>query len=574
MKTFLLKTLLLLLLPLVVFAEEEVPEDIVTIKENSIELTEIDGAVELTLKLNVKDGFFAYIDKFELDLDNFSAEIITLDPIVTFFDKTFNKNKKGVRIHANLRAKLVSKPDSEINNLSQLTLDLTYQACTEEYCLFPTHTKLKHQLSTEEQKIIQSTQKPSWLKGGWFLGLLFVFMAGFFTSLTPCVYPMLPITIAVLGANKSGSHFKGFIKSSIYVLGMAVTYSLLGVFAATTGFMFGSLLSNSYFLLALGLVLFVGALSMFDVFELKTPSFIENRLSKGSKKSSYVGLFISGAFSGLIVGPCVGPVLVGVLGYVSQTQDMLLGFSLLFSFALGLGALIILMGTFSNLLEKLPRSGTWMIAVKKLMGLTFLVLIIYFIRPLLQIRDLTIITSVIFALFGLILILRQKKNSHTGILESSIYKSIFIFGLLLAISSSFLSHERFERFFGYSGSTFANTHWDIYTDEKLALANTNDQYVVLDFYADWCAACRELKHKTFSKDEVSKYSDKIKWLYFDSTKSGNKLAELKKKYNIVGLPTILFFDQNGVLKKELTLTGFEEPELFVKRLDKLFLKGE
>lgn len=545
---------------------QEVPQDIVTIKDNSISLQNQKGQIHLDFDIEVKEGFFAYQDKFEVNLKDFNTLRLDLNPIVSFFDQTFQKTKHGVKNTAHVETVLSfagKTPPSKIE------LQLVYQACTEEYCLFPTHVNAEHLLTSDETSAIKNSITPHWLQKGLLLSLLFVFGAGFLTSLTPCVYPMLPITLVILGTNKSHSKLIGFSRSFTYVLGMSLTYSMLGLLAATTGFMFGSLLSNSYFLIFLSLILFVGALSMFDIFEIQTPRFLRDRLNTQSQSTSYVALFLTGLFSGLIVGPCVGPVLVGVLGYVSQTGSLFLGFSLLFAFSMGLGSLILVLGTFSNLFDKIPRSGSWMILIKKLLGLAFLALIIYFIRPILSSRDVTLVTFIIIFSFAFILSIKSFKAEDTSLFEKSIYRTTLIFSFVLVIITLSMSDERFERLFGYSSETFANTHWDTFSEEKLELAKEHGQFVVLDFYADWCAACRELKHITFADPRVSQFSNKIKWMYFDSTKQSKILDQLKTKYNIVGLPTILFFDSKGVLHTDLTLTGFEKPDQFLQRLNNL-----
>ncbi len=350
---------------------------------------------------------------------------------------------------------------------------------------------------------------------------------------------------------------------------MAVTYASLGIIASSTGFMFGSLMANKYFLGGLSFLLFIAALSMFDVFEIQTPRFLQKRLSQQNRSSSYFALFITGLFSGLMVGPCVGPVLVGILAFVSQTGSLVTGFTLLFAFAMGLGSLILVLGTFSGMLEKIPRSGKWMNGVKKGLGVVFLGLILYFLQPILKTKTLFLAGLAVTGLFSLLQLVfhRQKLNQST--LELSIFRAVFVFCILFSGFVGFLSNERFERFFGYNGSSYANTQWEVYSEEAIESAKAKNQYVILDFYAEWCAACRELKNLTFADPKVAQFSEKIRWLYFDSTEPSEKLAELKSKFRILGLPTILFFDPQGNLREDLTLTGFENSENFLKRLNAL-----
>lgn len=546
--------------------EGEVPDDIVGISRERVEFdTASDG---LKFEVSVKEGFFSYLDKFSVEIDGVKAENLSFDPVVTFFDKTFNKNKTGVKSSALGSAKINSTKAYVEGDV--ITIKLGYQACTVEYCLFPAEVTYKQALSKPEAKFLSKSSGPDWLKGGLFYALLFIFFTGLLTSLTPCVYPLIPITLAVLGREKSDSRLSGFVKSLTYVLGMALAYSALGMLAATSGFMFGSLLSNIYFIGFLSFVLFLAALSMLDVFEIKSPAFL-NKFG-GGKKKSLIGVFVSGAFSGLVVGPCVGPVLVGILSYVSTSGDLFKGFLFLFVFALGLGSLIIVLGTFSNLIDKLPKSGGWMIWVKKVLGLVFVLMIAYFLKPILEAQNFILVMSGVFLILSVIMLWHYKKVGYASSMEKALFRTLLIFSVFTGLAVYFMSAERFERLVGYNSSTYLNTHWDVFSEEKLALAKKNGHVVILDFYADWCAACKELKHITFSDTRVLDYSDKIKWLYFDSTKPSERLTEYKEKYKIMGLPTILIFDSSGELRSDLTLTGFEGPDKFIKRLNKLNIK--
>jgi len=548
---------------------QAVPSDILVIKEGSVEFIEHEGTPLLQFDILVKQGFFAYEEKFDVNINKIDSLGISVDPLVRFYDKTFKKVKTGVRDTA--RITLPIKPESGLDTRS-LVLKLGYQACTADYCLFPAQTEIEVKLSNRDQQVLQRALQPGWLQQGLLVTFLFVFGAGFLTSLTPCVYPMIPITLAVLGASSPKSRSEGFIKSLTYVLGLASTYAVLGMIAASTGFMFGSLMSNSYFLIALSAVLFVGALSMFEVFEIQAPALLRGRLSQYQNSSaSYLALFSTGLFSGLMVGPCVGPVLVGILGYVSQSGSLIFGFALLFVFALGLGALIVVLGTFTSLMKKIPRSGAWMSSVKKMLGISFLGLIVYFLNPILNFKELILAGLGLLIIFSLILTVYDlsPKEFFLKPFDRAFWRSVLVFSVLGMLISYDLPKERLERLIGYNYENFGSSNWDIYTDQKLELAADNHQYVVLDFYADWCAACRELKHKTFAKPEVANFSNRIKWLYFDSTSSSEKLVQLKERYKILGLPTILFFDSNGKLRNDLRLTGFEEPKQFLKRLKKL-----
>ncbi len=209
------------------------------------------------------------------------------------------------------------------------------------------------------------------------LAFVAVFLAGVAMSFTPCVYPVIPLTLGFIGARSAGGKWKGFLLSLIYVLGMATTYAILGVFASLSGKLFGQVGSSpvSYFIIAN--VCLVLGLSMLDVFQIPQISFTNSRLPQ--KKGGYFGAYAVGLFSGLIVGPCTAPVLAVILVYVGTKQNLLYGFSLLFIFGYGVGFLMILLGTFTGLLASIPRSGVWLERVKKFFGLLLILAAEYFL---------------------------------------------------------------------------------------------------------------------------------------------------------------------------------------------------
>jgi thiol:disulfide interchange protein DsbD len=204
--------------------------------------------------------------------------------------------------------------------------------------------------------------------------LVIAFVGGILASLTPCIYPMIPITAGVIGhANIGGSKVRGFLLSLIYVMGMALTYAALGVFAAASGRFFGAINSSPWTFLLVGNVIMLFGLGMLDVFPLPT---IAGPLV--SRKLGVVGIFLAGISAALVAGPCTTPVLGTLLAYIASSQSLVGGGLLLFVFSLGMGTLLLLVGTFSSFLTAIPRSGTWMVAIKKTMGVLMLFLAQYF----------------------------------------------------------------------------------------------------------------------------------------------------------------------------------------------------
>ena len=207
----------------------------------------------------------------------------------------------------------------------------------------------------------------TYLQTSMMLSFLAVYLGGVLVSFTPCVYPVIPLTVAYVGGRCGGSRSKGFLLSLVYVLGMSVTYTAIGGFAALTGRLFGQIQTNPWINIVIANVVILLGLSMLDVFEIPMPQFL-SRLQPEKQGQGYVGSFFVGLTSGFILGPCSAPVLYILLGYVAAKQNVLYGMSLLFVFALGMGTLLILLGTFAGLLASLPKAGLWMVRVKHLFG--------------------------------------------------------------------------------------------------------------------------------------------------------------------------------------------------------------
>jgi cytochrome c-type biogenesis protein len=208
------------------------------------------------------------------------------------------------------------------------------------------------------------------------LDYLKAFLGGVGISLTPCIYPLIPITVGYIGASSSGSKFKGFLLSLVYVTGIAITYSILGLFASLSGTIFGRLSSHPLTYLLVGIVIILFGLSMSDLFVVNLPNIIK---LPGLKKKGYFSAFLLGLSSGLIISPCLTPALGAILLYLATKKNLLYGATLLFTFAYGMGLILILVGSFSALLVNLPRSGKWMLYIKKAFSFILIGMGMYFI---------------------------------------------------------------------------------------------------------------------------------------------------------------------------------------------------
>jgi thiol:disulfide interchange protein DsbD len=525
---------------------------------------------EVKIQVSMPKGFHAYSDQFKiLNIlpQNFKGGSISASPEIEFYDKYTNKNRRGVYEKGSISI-VLEAPEKIENPLQIVTFDLRYQICSDHVCYLPKtvpiHVDASAKVTTGAEKLTAPIKQTfsifksidELLRSNMILAFLSVFIAGILTSFTPCIFPMLPITISILGyhADKH-SRFKNFSRSLAYVLGIALTYSTLGVIAAMTGSLFGSMLTNKYVLAGLVILFFAMALSMWGAYEIQSPAFIRNKLGTG-KSHGLGGAFVMGLVAGIVASPCVGPVLVSILTYVSTTKNILLGFSLLFTFAFGLGLLFIIIGLFSSALKLLPKSGVWMDGIKFILGAGMWGAALYYSQFILPNKWWIILISVSF--IGLSIWKGAFNfNSKRYILRSFLLAN-FIFSSLILIVSLVKPEYIFNNLYREipSVKSGADLNWAIYSDEVLIQAQKESKPVMLDFYAEWCAACHELAEKTFSTNEFKDLSKQFLLVKFDATEDNEQIRAVLQKYDVKGLPTVIFINRNGDVLTDLTFTQF------------------
>lgn len=533
----------------------------------------------LSINLELAPDFHAYVDQFRLSLlepEGLQLSQFEILPVVDFTDFVSKKIKKGVRANAQLKA-VIGVPEGFSLGPIKAKLELTYQACAPTFCLLP-----KKLVVPLEFEVIESKGEPSLqdsLSGGnlfsqardkgWFFIFLTVFLAGLLTSFTPCVFPMIPITLAVIGSvGTKKSRLKNFGVTLVYVCGIALSYSLLGVGAALTGSIFGSILGHPSVAIGFAIIFTLMALGSFGLIEIQAPLFIRRRLGTYQSKSRWLGAFLSGLLAGVIAGPCVGPVLVAILAFVAQTKDPFMGFLLLFTFAVGMGQMFLALGLFTEFIHKLPKAGPWMNITKFAFGTTMMALALFYLQPITQ-------PQIFDGLIGLVLILISSIHGAFGPLQKSSPIRSFTKGFML---TGFLVGVLFvvkafipEPFKGGSDANLPTENsellhgWQPFSPVLLDKAIANNQPVIIDFYADWCVACKELETRTFSDPRVIEKIKKFLPLRYDATRPSEEFESLRQKFNILGLPTLVIYDGKE-WRTDLTLTGFEDANAFLKRL--------
>lgn len=568
----------------VIKAQDDIPDPlkvkIIAIK-NTISPNE---NLNIALELSLPDGFHAYEDKFKIQVlepSGFKVGALKLSPLKEWYDKFSKRNRTGIEKIAQLTF-LVEAPDRFVDAKNQLVIELSYQACTDSFCLFPktkdialpvnfAGVNIKQDIKAMAKSVFTLESFTAILSQSWWLALIVAFFAGILTSFTPCIFPMIPITIAILTKDsEKRSRWNNFLISLVYVHGIATTYSIFGLIAAYTGSLFGALLSNTYFLIFICTLFLVMSFSMYGAFDIQVPAFLRHKFGNGTKHTGFLGAYLSGLFAGLVASPCVGPVLVAILTYVSTQKNLIFGFFLLFTYAIGMGLIFLILGAFSELTKKLPRSGPWMEFMKFLLGSLMLTAFYYYLQFLISDRVYQIVLGIGLVILGSLYGTFMPIHNHRkrDYLRKGFMQTIFVLGLASLVFGVFdLNQLRISN--NPVETHQAHSSWQAYSEEKLQSAMAKAKPIIIDFYADWCAACHELDKYVFSSLEFEEATKDFTLLKFDATKDSSDLSELKKKYQIKGLPTIIFYNAKGELLQNLTLTEFENKENFLKRLDKV-----
>lgn len=493
----------------------------------------VDAASADTLKaqFTVVPGYYLYKEriKFEIkDKNQGNISVVDLPAGETKVDPNFGKQEV---YHHDFSANV-----KLANATKEIVLDATYQGCSEKgLCYAPQHKTFNLSLENSSTAPTGNTgavvgassnddQATSLLKGG----KLWLVAAGFFgfgllLAFTPCVLPMIPILSGIIVGDKKVHHhatsrLHAFNLSLVYVLGMALSYTLAGIAAGLSGKLLSNALQSPWILAATAGIFVFLAFSMFGFYELRLPHRIENRMANAANKlkgGQFLGVFIMGAISALIISPCVAAPLAGALIYIGQTHDVVLGGVALFALSIGMGVPLLLIGASAG--HVLPKAGPWMNAVRNFFGVLMLAMAAYIVWPVLP-KTLT-----------------QPVNQ------------------LLSFNSAVLPFTRVHSV----------------AELDAAIKNAHGKTVMLDFYADWCTSCKEMEKLTFSDAKVQNALKNVVLLQADVTANNDDDQALLKRFNLFGPPGIIFFDANGKELKQPRIIGFENAEKFLTSLQSL-----
>ncbi|WP_295703884.1 protein-disulfide reductase DsbD [uncultured Haemophilus sp.] len=533
---------------------------------------------------SIAEGYYLYQEKISVKLnqeENASFDVATF----SISPEDYNDPYFGLM-------KIFKKPVQAIFKASQPPLkaedvvEIAYQGCTEGFCYPPEvkeikvadlpiaqvantektsgkSTALSTQPKAEQDRLAESLFNSKYAVFGFFL-------LGLGLAFTPCVLPMLPLLSAiVIGQNQRPNMWRAFALSFVYVQGMALTYTLLGLIVAAIGLPFQVALQHPYVMIGLSIIFVLLALSMFGVFTLQLPSSLQTKLSllsQQQKAGAFGGVFLMGMIAGLVASPCTSAPLSGALLYVAQSGDLFTGAITLYLLALGMGVPLILITLFGN--KILPKSGMWMETVKKLFGFVMLALPVFLISRILPEEWTPRLWAMLGTAFFIWFAFQMPKNG-TG----WVFRILFLVAAMIsvkplqtwvwgetstpsAVENKVVSHVEFKK---------------VKSEAELqqALAENNKPLVMLDLYADWCVACKEFEKETFSDPRVQKTFGDMLLLQVDMTKNSEENRALMTKYKVLGLPTILFFNQDGKEIEGSRVNGFMPPVEFLQWIEKI-----
>ena len=535
----------------------------------------------------VEEGYYLYRDKFSIvsltDDVSIDKTALRIPPGKVKQDESFGE------VEVNTGLIVVDAPLVPANDgISNALFRVGYQGCKEGSVCYPPQLKeigidLGQTLSAAVQPVsraqlsVQDRITARLKQGSLILNVLAFFVFGLLLSLTPCVFPMIPILSGIIvGQSGTVTGRRGFLLSLAYVLAMALTYSLLGVLAGTFQVNLQAASQNVWAISAFSLVFVILALSMFGYYELRMPAAIQTRLSSLSQPRQQTGLYSSaamGAVSAIIVGPCVAPPLAGALLYISQTGDALLGGAALFSMGLGFGAPLLVIGASAGSL--LPRVGAWMEKVKQGFGIIMLGVAIWFLERVIP-------GAVAMLLWALLVILAALLMGALDRTERSgkAFKAVGIAGLIYAsaliIGALSGSQDMLRPLAHLAGKPAASSSLEFQRiksaadlDRTLAAAAAAGKFVMLDFYADWCVTCIEMEHDTFTEPEVKRVLSDVILVQADVTRNDSEDQRLLERFQLFGPPAILFFGTDARELQEYRLIGYVKPEQFLQHLAKL-----
>ena len=538
----------------------------------------------LTLKLELGKDIYLYDDKLKILIKK-PQEIeitkeINIPKAVAYEEYIVHFDNLNLTIPFDLLKSKIDSKEFEIEVKFQgcSKLGLCYAPISEKHLLI-IDEKIENLITKKENQteaINEVDSIASSLKSENLVLILATFFGfGLLLSLTPCVFPMIPILSSIIvkaSKNENMSATKGFILSLIYVLSMSIAYTIAGIIAGLFGANLQIILQNPYVIVAFAMIFVLLAFSMFGYFELKLPESLQSKINKttdGKEKQGVIGIAIMGFLSALIVGPCIAPPLAGALVYIGQTGDAVLGGMALFVLSLGMGVPLLIIGLGAG--KFMPKPGGWMENVTRFFGIVMFGVAIWLLGRVLT--PTLVISFWALLLFGTAIYLRTYTNMMTQTLSSILF-ILGVFLLIGAISGATSPLKPFEKITLLNGLK-KNDEKLVFTkikniDELKEVMKNSKKPVMIDFWASWCVACEELEDITFKDTEVIKKLQNFTLIKIDVTQNNEEDKALQKMFEVIGPPTLIFWDIRKQETPNLKVVGYKNPKEFLEILNKSF----
>ncbi len=564
-------------------------------------MAQVKDASTLTVSWQIANGFYLYRQKFHFTVNDPQIALGAPD-----FPQGEIENDQYFGTSEIYRHQVSAEiPVTRSGEAAAFALTATYQGCADKgHCYPPIHKTVQINMNAPRSVVIrhaageqatapeasttpasQQSRLAELIRHSNIAWVMLVFLGlGLALTFTPCVLPMIPIIASLIaGQHQKPSPTRAFLLSLVYVLAMALTYTVAGVMVALIGANLQALFQNPWILGAFSLFFVLLALSMFGLYELQMPSAIQTRLmglSNAQKGGAFVGVAIMGMLSALIVGPCITAPLVAALLVIGQSGDAVRGGLALFALGIGMGIPLLIIGTSAGKL--LPKAGAWMKLVKYVLGVLLLGLAIWFLSRILP-DPLTLALWAALAIFcGVYLVLA---DIHRAIRKLLIALGVLlvVYGILMLVGAATGGSDPFRPLANFStaslntresqGLQFTRIKTVADLDQALALASGRHQTAMLDFYADWCVSCKEMEHGAFMDPGVKAALANTLLLQADVTANDAQDQELLKHFGIYGPPSIMFFDDHGQELRAERVVGYMDAREFEQQVRQAFATG-
>ena len=562
---------LLLLLPLVtlLFSRPALAEDGFLAPEQAFQLhTRMIGQKTVEVSYAIAPGYYMYREQFSFKAQQAALGLPVMPKGTIHYDDTFAKDVETYRNRVAIRL--------PVTGTGPFALEITSQGCADKGLCYPPMTSTVQldvnvpvstttALATPRETPSELGRIETALNSRSLLAILpLFFVLGLGLAFTPCVLPMLPILSSiVVGSRGDKSSTRGFALSLSYSFGMAIVYTLLGVAAGLAGEGLAGALQNVWVLGSFAALMALLSLSMFGVYQLQMPARIQQQLMGTANRQvagTYTGVFVMGALSALIVGPCVAAPLAGALVYISNTGNAMVGASALFAMAAGMSVPLLLIGASAGRL--LPRTGPWMVEVKRFFGVLMLATALWIVGPVIT-PQLQMAALAALAFIYAFVLFRQQPRCLRYIASSLAFATA---GLTQLVGLASGGLDPFAPFARSENAQHQFRRVKTMAELESALVSARGKTVMLDFYADWCVSCKEMEKFTFADARVAKQLDQMVLLQVDVSANNSDDKALLKRFNLYGPPGIIFFGTNGQELSGANVVGYQNADKFLRSL--------